>query len=83
MSKEKEEQKEQKQAKVIKGRPRKEKRSGAKKIDLKKSAELFEEEFYVYWPDPNEDLSEYQDDDGEVDIDAVPNEFYMNFYVGT
>ena len=79
MSKEKQEEKEQKQTKVIKGRPRKEKRSGAKKLDLKKSAELFEEEFYVYWADPTEDLSEYEDEDGNVDIDSVPNEFLYEF----
>ena len=77
MSKEKKE----KEVKVIKGRPRPktQKRDGAKKLDLKNSAQLFNEEFYIYWPDPSVDVSEYENDDGTIDINEVPAENLIEF----
>lgn len=79
MSKEKQEEKQQKETKVIKGRPRKKKRAGTKKLDLKKSSELFQEEFYIYWPDPSLNLSEYEDEDGDFDVDTIPDEYLIEF----
>ena len=75
------EKQEEKQVQVFKGRPRPvtERRTGAKKLDLKESAQLFNKEFYIYWPDPSIDLSEYQDDDGNLDLDAVPEENLIEF----
>ena len=74
------EQKEQK-IKVFKGRPRvkTERRATTKKLDLKKSAELFESECFIYWPEPGFNTDEYEDDDGNVDIDAVPDEHLIEF----
>lgn len=81
MSKEKVEKQEKQEVKVFKGRPRPvtERRKGAKKLDLKKSAELFEEQFYIYWPESGFDTSDYEDDDGNIDIDLVPVENLMEF----
>ena len=80
MSKEKKEQKQEKpEVKVFKGRQRKQRKPGAKKIDVMKSADLFDEEFYIYWPDPSLDLEEYEDDDGEIDIDAIPEDCLLEF----
>lgn len=75
------ETKETKEVRVFKGRPRPktERRTGAKKLDLKQSAQLFNSEFFIYWPDPNADLSEYEDNDGLLDIDTVPEEHLIEF----
>ena len=75
------ETKETKEVKVIKGRPRPvtQKRDGAKKLDLKNSAQLFNEEFYIYWPDPTVDVTEYEADDGNIDVNEIPAENLIEF----
>ena len=72
------EQKEKK-VKVFNGRPRTEKREGAKKLDLSESAKLFQEEFYQYWPDPSYDYSDYENEDRVIDIDSIPTENLIEF----
>lgn len=75
------ETKETKEVKVIKGRPRPvtKRRDGAKKLNLKDSAQLFNEEFYIYWPDPTVDVSEYEADDGSIDVNEIPVENLIEF----
>ena len=75
------ETKETKEITVFKGRPRPrtDRREGAKKIDLTASAKLFDVEFYFYWPDPGFDTTEYQNDDGTVDMDQIPVENLIEF----
>ena len=81
MSEEIKEEQKKPEVRVFKGRqrPRDERKKGSKKLDLKGSAQLFKEEFYVYWPDPSVDLSEYEDDEGYIDIDTVPEENLIEF----
>lgn len=61
---------------VIKPRTRKttQRKKGAKKINLAASAELFKQEFYIYWPDYTLDLSEYEDEQGNIDIESIPED---------
>ena len=77
----KKEKKEEQEVTVIKGRPRArtDRRKGAKKIDLTASAELFDIEFYMYFPEPGFDTTEYQNADGTVDIDSIPDEHVVEF----
>ena len=55
------------------------KREGAKKLDLSASSQLFQEEFYQYWPEPGFDYSDYENDKGEIDIDSIPSEHLIEF----
>ena len=71
--------KEQKEAKVFNGRARTERKDGAKKLDLKGSAQLFQEEFYIYWPDPSVDLDKYEQEDGTFDVDSIPSDDLIEF----
>lgn len=75
------ETKETKETKVIRTRPipRTERKKGAKKIDLTASSKLFDVEFYFYWPDPEFDTTDYQLEDGTVDIDEIPAENLIEF----
>ena len=50
------------------------KREGAKKLDLKRSAEEYEVDFEVYYPNPNVPIETYKDEDGNINLEAVPNE---------
>ena len=66
----------------VKGRQRTQqtqKREGAKKLDLSASSQLFQEEFYIYWPDPSVDITKYEQDDGTFDVDSIPAEDLIEF----
>ena len=81
MSEEVKEEQKKPEVRVFKGRqrPQNERKKGSKKLDLKGSAQLFNEDFFIYWPDPTLELSEYQDDDGNVDVDQIPEEHLIEF----
>ena len=49
-------------------------RPGANKIDIEASLKKLDNDFYVYWPAPSVNLDEYKDEDGNVDIDNIPDE---------
>ncbi len=68
-----------KEVKVFNGRKRQERKSGAKKLDLGKSSQLFQEEFYIYWPDPSVDITKYEQEDGTFDVDSIPAEDLIEF----
>ena len=68
-----------KEVKVFNGRKRQERESGAKKLDLGKSSQLFQEEFYIYWPDPSVDITKYEQEDGTFDVDSIPAEDLIEF----
>ena len=54
-------------------------RKGAKHIDIQKSAEVFQEDFYLYFPSPEVDLDQYKDEDDNIDLDAIPDDQVMEF----
>ena len=66
----------------LKGKPTKKRRKGAKKLDLKDSAKLFEQEICIHLIDPNVNLDDYVDlsnDDGVLDISDLPDECVYEF----
>ena len=65
--------------KVFNGRKRQERKPGAKKLDIRESSQLFQEEFYIYWPDPSVDISKYEQEDGTFDVDSIPAENLIEF----
>lgn len=66
----------------LKGKPTKKRRKGAKKLDLKDSAKLFEQEVFVFLIDPDINLDDYSDlsnEDGVLDISDLPDECVYEF----
>ena len=56
-----------------------EKRNNAKKIDVKKSMEVYDTDFYVYYPSSEVDINEYTDDEGNINIDEIPEDQLIEF----
>lgn len=76
MSEERKSVKHDKENNVIEfqGTPTKERKVGAKKVDLKSFANLFETDFYLYYPDGSVDLKDHRKKDGSIDISSIPEE---------
>ena len=58
------------------------KRKNAKKIDVTKTAKLFDKEFYVHLVDPEMPDDEFNaliDDDGVLDMQGVPDKYIVEF----
>ena len=55
------------------------KRERAKKLDINRSKLAFKEDFYMYFPNPSVDILKYQNKDGVIDIDQIPDEQLIEF----
>ena len=54
-------------------------REGAKQLDIEASQKAFETDYYVYYPDPDLDLEQYTNEEGDIELSKIPPDQLLEF----